>query len=98
MIRGGGIINKRSLEVARDILTANYPLEILNQQQLDASIRLIEKRMSDEQKRKAKERRAAVLVPIASIRGELSIIFIKRSNSHGSHRGQISFPGTCIVA
>ena len=38
-------------------------------------------------------REAAVLVPIIEREGDLSIVFIRRSDAVESHRGQVAFPG-----
>jgi 8-oxo-dGTP pyrophosphatase MutT (NUDIX family) len=36
---------------------------------------------------------AAVLVPLAARSGELEVLYIRRSDSVATHRGQIAFPG-----
>jgi len=38
-------------------------------------------------------REAAVLVPLIERHGELSVVFIRRSDRVESHRGQVAFPG-----
>eukprot|EP00937_MAST-01D_sp_MAST-1D-sp2_P004981 g4981.t1 len=44
------------------------------------------------------KRRAAVLVPLCVFAGKLSLLFTLRSQSVGSHRGHVSFPGGHIDA
>ncbi len=41
----------------------------------------------------AVKREAAVLVPILERKGDLSIVYIRRSDHVESHRGQVAFPG-----
>jgi 8-oxo-dGTP pyrophosphatase MutT (NUDIX family) len=43
--------------------------------------------------RDAATRAAAVLVPIVQREGDLLLVFIRRSDSVESHRGQVAFPG-----
>ena len=43
--------------------------------------------------RGAAAREAAVLVPIVQREGDLHLVFIRRSDSVESHRGQVAFPG-----
>jgi 8-oxo-dGTP pyrophosphatase MutT (NUDIX family) len=43
--------------------------------------------------RDAAAREAAVLVPIVQREGDLHLVFIRRSDSVESHRGQVAFPG-----
>lgn len=38
-------------------------------------------------------RKAAVLIPLCSVKGEPSILFMVRSNKIPAHRGEVSFPG-----
>jgi nudix motif 8 len=38
-------------------------------------------------------REAAVLIPFCTIDGEASVLFTKRSEKVGTHKGQVSFPG-----
>jgi nudix motif 8 len=38
-------------------------------------------------------RRAAVLVPLCHVAGEASVLFTRRSDRVGTHKGQVSFPG-----
>lgn len=38
-------------------------------------------------------REAAVLIPFCTIEGEASVLFTKRSEKVGTHKGQVSFPG-----
>jgi nudix motif 8 len=38
-------------------------------------------------------REAAVLIPFCTIDGEASVLFTKRSDKVGTHKGQVSFPG-----
>lgn len=38
-------------------------------------------------------RKAAVLVPLCTVKGEPSIMFMVRSNKIHAHRGEVSFPG-----
>jgi 8-oxo-dGTP pyrophosphatase MutT (NUDIX family) len=42
--------------------------------------------------------RAAVLVPIYDLHGELHIIFTKRTDTVHSHKGEVSFPGGAMEA
>lgn len=37
--------------------------------------------------------RACVLVPLCHVRGEPSVLFTKRTETVGTHKGQVSFPG-----
>ena len=90
------LLSRRALDTAREILSTHHPLEILNEEQMNASNRIIERRLSMEQKIKSQSRSASVLVPIANVNGDLSVLFIKRSNNLGSHRGHISFPGMYV--
>ena len=48
---------------------------------------------ADGQAKDAVTRAAAVLVPIVHRDDDLSIVFIRRSDSVESHRGQVAFPG-----
>jgi 8-oxo-dGTP pyrophosphatase MutT (NUDIX family) len=45
-----------------------------------------------------KSNAAAVLVPIFERRGELHIVYIRRSDHVASHRGQVAFPGGRVDA
>jgi nudix motif 8 len=38
-------------------------------------------------------RSAAVLVPLCDLEGQASVLFTKRSDTVGTHKGQVSFPG-----
>ena len=42
--------------------------------------------------------RAAVLIPLYTKDGELHVVFTKRGEAVGSHRGEISFPGGAMEA
>jgi 8-oxo-dGTP pyrophosphatase MutT (NUDIX family) len=42
--------------------------------------------------------RAAVLVPVYDLRGELHVIFTKRTDTVHSHKGEVSFPGGAMDA
>jgi nudix motif 8 len=39
------------------------------------------------------ERSASVLVPLCNVNKEASVLFTKRSDTVGTHKGQVSFPG-----
>lgn len=41
----------------------------------------------------AQERSAAVLASLCDVAGEASVLFTKRSETVGTHKGQVSFPG-----
>jgi len=88
-------MNQTAIHRVRDKLRSygkdGFP--ILSKQKREASFSFINKRLSPEQRQKATGRTAAVLVPLARIGGEMSIIFTKRSETVGSHRGHMSFPG-----
>lgn len=77
-------------------------LPLLTERQMKASNKLVEtlvaKKVREDPSKAPSvllrsQKQAAVLVPIACVRGKLSVIFTKRSDRVGSHRGQISFPG-----
>ncbi len=42
------------------------------------------------------ERSASVLVPLCNANGEASVLFTKRSDTVGTHKGQVSFPGGMV--
>lgn len=88
-------MNQTAINRVRDKLRSygkdGFP--ILSQRKREASFSFINERLSPEQRQKATGRTAAVLVPVARIGGEISIIFTKRSETVGSHRGHVSFPG-----
>lgn len=42
---------------------------------------------------KSEDRAAAVLVPFGDLDGEPAVLFTKRSDKVGTHKGQVSFPG-----
>jgi nudix motif 8 len=48
------------------------------------------------QRLKGEARRAAVLVPLCHIDGVASVLFTRRSETVGTHKGQVSFPGGMI--
>jgi 8-oxo-dGTP pyrophosphatase MutT (NUDIX family) len=65
---------------------------------LDVLVALTRSRLAARERRVAPPGplvRAAVLVPIVD-RGEPCLVFTKRSETVGSHRGQISFPGGVV--
>lgn len=41
-------------------------------------------------------RKAAVLVPLCEVEGRASILFTRRSQQVGTHKGQVSFPGGMV--
>jgi nudix motif 8 len=41
-------------------------------------------------------RRAAVLVPLCHVEGEASVLFTRRSETVGTHKGHVSFPGGMV--
>ena len=41
-------------------------------------------------------RRAAVLIPLLCEKGELSLLFIRRTETVQDHKGQVSFPGGAV--
>ena len=65
--------------------------------QLTASVRMeIKRRLETLPQRRltaTSERSAGVLVPLCQVNGEASILFTKRSDRVGTHKGQVSFPG-----
>lgn len=98
--KSSGGISQRSLSIAREILKVNKtpsvePFEILTKKQLAASKSFIHNRLNVNQRERlgVEKRKAAVLVPVANVNGEISVIFTKRSENLSSHRGHISFPG-----
>lgn len=73
---------------------ADESLIVTRHQQIERLRRALHK--SDPYDRPARDgvtRAAAVLVPIVHRDGDLHLVFIRRSDSVESHRGQVAFPG-----
>ncbi len=61
----------------------------------DAVRAAVRARLSSLTRRRLKdvEKRAAVLVPLCEVNGVASVLFTKRTETVGTHKGQVSFPG-----
>jgi len=73
---------------------ANESLIVTRHAQIEKLRRALHKTDPDDRPpHDAVTRAAAVLVPIVQRDGELHLVFIRRSDSVESHRGQVAFPG-----
>jgi nudix motif 8 len=63
-----------------------------------AALRAIRERLSGLTRRRLHDeaRRAAVLVPLCHVAGRASVLFTRRSETVGTHKGQVSFPGGMV--
>lgn len=61
----------------------------------DAVLDSVRRRLAALPRRRLKRdgRRAAVLVPLCHVDGQPAVLFTKRTESVGTHKGQVSFPG-----
>lgn len=61
----------------------------------DAVLDDVRRRVSALPRRRLKQggRRAAVLVPLCHVAGQPAVLFTKRTETVGTHKGQVSFPG-----
>jgi nudix motif 8 len=61
----------------------------------DQNLRGIESRLAGLSRRRLRGagRKAAVLVPLCDVDGEPAVLFTRRSETVGTHKGQVSFPG-----
>ncbi len=74
--------------------TASESLILAKHEQIEKLRRALHKTDPDDRPgHHAATRAAAVLVPIVQREGDLHLVFIRRSDSVESHRGQVAFPG-----
>lgn len=64
----------------------------------ERSLEALQARLSSlkRQRLRGDARRAAVLVPLCHIEGKASVLFTRRSETVGTHKGHVSFPGGMV--
>lgn len=69
------------------------PEKVLSKESQDECIRRLQRMPSLQPPTEPSSKKAAVLVPLCVVEGEVSLLFTLRSPFMSSHRGQVSFPG-----